>query len=316
MGFTNLITNFKTHFKPKQSNKIRIGLDWGFSSLKVVVLEAKQGQAYLLKDARIIQCSSEGPDLGSLVKELDFSGGINLGICGPDVVIRYVEMAKMGEEEFKASLRYEAASHLPFPVDDLNLDGVILKDLADNKMLVMLAAARKNFIDQQLRLFQETKIKVNILDIDSLALINAFSYTHPGDGILSGAVALLNIGATVTNINILEDGIPCFSRDINFGGRDFADKLSHETMITNFVTELRKSFDYYEAGSTTIIHTIFLSGGGSLVFGLQNNLENLLAISIERWNPCANFEFAAGLDKGDIEKTSSQLAVAVGLALR
>ncbi len=305
-------------FNKKKKEKTRIGLDWGFSSLKVVVLESRDDK-HILKEAKIIQLPSKELNLNSLLKDLDLSVGVNLGVCGPNVMIRYTSMARMNEAEFKNSLRYEAASHFPFSIDKLNIDGVILKDMPDNQMLVMLAAAKKDFIQQRLKLFQEAKIKVNILDIDSLALINAFNYTHPHtkeNNILSGAITLLNIGASVTNTNVLEDGIPHFSRDINIAGNDFARESSRTISITNFVSEIRKSFDYYESSSAAVINKIFLSGGGSLAAGLVEELEKNLGIQIEQWDPFSNFEFAVGLDEQDIRKNSARFAVAVGLALR
>ncbi|MGD9015280.1 MAG: pilus assembly protein PilM [Candidatus Omnitrophota bacterium] len=327
----------KFQFSKKKEKIVKIGLDWGFSSLKVVILESPY-DTYILQDARIIQLPSKDIHLRSLLKDLDLSGGVNLGICGPNVVVRYVAMAKMNEEEFRRSIRYEAASHLPFPVEESSLDGTILKGLPDNQMLAMLAAAKNNFIKQRLKLFQEAGIKVNVLDIDSLALINAFNYNQPRlakqiisknehnqvieeapkqeDGITSGAVALLNIGASVTNINILENGIPHFTRDINVAGKELAQEASQEVAIANFVAEIRKSFDYYEAASTAIIKKIFLSGGGSLISDLGSSIENYLGIKIEQWDPFSNFEFAAGSNKEDIQKNSAQFVVAVGLALR
>jgi type IV pilus assembly protein PilM len=338
MGLNRLKENLSARFlKAKQGNRISIGLDWGFSSLKVVILESG-GNTYSVKDARIIKLPSQelnpvrdtktpegeakisnGGSLSSLIKDLGLPGGVNLGICGPNVIVRYIAMAKMNEDEVKNSLRYEAASHLPFPVEEVNLDGVILKDLPDNQILVMLAAAKKDFINQRLEVLQEAGIRVNILDIDSLALINAFNFNHPHtqeNNILSGAVALLNIGASVTNINILEDGIPHFSRDINVSAKDLSQEASREMAIADFVGEIRKSFDYYEAGSATVINKIFLSGGGSLVSGFASNLKDLLGIQIGQWDPFGNFEFNPNLDEADIRKNSARFAVAVGLALR
>lgn len=305
-------------FLKKKQNSVKIGLDWGFSSLKVVILES-QNDTYILKDARIVELPSQDLKLSSLIKDLNLPAcGVNLGICGPNVIVRYVAMAKMSEEEFRNSLRYEAASHLPFPVEEVNLDGAILKDLPDNQMLVMLAAARKDFVNQRLKVFQEAGIKVNILDIDSLALINAFNYTRSQkpEEISSGAVALLNIGASVTNINVLDAGVPQFSRDINIAGNDLARRASRDVTIANFVSEIRKSFDYYEAGSTMVINKIYLSGGGSLVSDLAKNLGSYLDIRIDQWNPFNNFEFSPELDEQNLHKNSAQFAVAVGLALR
>ena len=303
--------------KPEQSTT-KIGLDWGFSSLKIAVLDNQEG-GYLLKDARIIQLPSRDLKLSSLIKNLDLSGGVNLGICGPNVVVRYIIMSKLREEEFKGALRYEAASHLPFPIDELSLDGAMLKDLPDSRMLVMIAAAKKDFVSQRLRLFQEAGVKVNILDIDSLALINAFNYTHSpsaDSSVSSGAVALVNIGASVTNINILEDGVPHFTRDINVAGKTLGSETMQEAGLVDFVAELRKSFDYYEASSAVVISKIFLSGGGSLISNLSANMKKLLDIEVEQWNVFSNFKFAPDLDEQNIKDNSSQFSVAVGLALR
>ncbi|MBL7081196.1 MAG: pilus assembly protein PilM [Candidatus Omnitrophica bacterium] len=317
MDLNALITNLRTRFfKLRQDNKTSIGLDWDVSLLKILVLES-QKNSYMIKDARIIELPSQDLNLSALIKGLDLSDGVNLGICGPNVIVRYVAMAKMNESEFRNSLKYEAASHLPFSAEEVNLDGVILKDLPDNQMLVMLAAAKKDFINERLRLCQEAGIKVNILDIDSLALINAFNYIHQQKDVSSGALALLNIGASVTNINILENGIPHFSREIDVAGEDFTTKeASREVAIANFVGEIRKSFDYYETRSTTVINKIFLSGVGNLISELTSNLKNLLGIQIKQWDPFCNFDFAPGLDEINLRKNSAQFAVAVGLALR
>jgi type IV pilus assembly protein PilM len=300
--------------KKKQKPQVKTGLDWGFSSLKAVVLES-QDSTYLLKEVRIIELPSQGLDLRSLVKDLDLSQGVNLGICGPSVVVRYITMAKLSNEEFRNALRYEAASYLPFSVEESNLDGAILQDLPDNQMLVMLAAAKKDFVNQRLKLFQEAGIRVNILDVDSLALINAFNYAYrsPGE---EGAVALLNIGTSLTNINILENGIPHFTRDINVAGKDFARQNSYQASVASFVSEIRKSFDYYEAASSAAVSRIFLSGGGSLTPDLAGNLGNFLGIQIVQWDPFSNFSLAPGLNEADIRRNSARFAVAVGLALR
>ena len=148
-------------FKIKKEGKKKIGLDWGVSSLKLVILESVNN-TYVLQDARIIELPSQDLNLTSLIKGLDLSEGANLGLGDPNVVVRYIPMAKMNEGEFRNSLRYEAASHLPFQVEEVNLEGVILKDLSENQMLVMLAAAKKDFIEKRLKLFQEAGIKIRI----------------------------------------------------------------------------------------------------------------------------------------------------------
>lgn len=335
---TTLKKRFSSTFSSlKKKKKIKIGFDLGSFALKVVALEPQdKNNTYTLKDARIIELPSKDLDLNSVIKDLDLSDGVNLGICGPNVAVRYVSITRMTEDDFKRALRYEAAQYLPFRIEELTLDGAVLKELPDNYMLVMFAAAKKDFVTKRLKLLRRAHIRVNILDIDSLALINAFNYnfTHLPDETpsteknkeisgetreqkhtLSSAVVLLNIGFSVTNINILEAGIPHFSRDINVAGGDLAKEATREAAMANLVSEMRKSFDYYEAGSAAIINKIFLSGGGALPSGVASNLESTLGVKIEQWNPFSKFVFAPGLNKDDIMKNSVQFAVAVGLAL-
>ena len=321
---------------PKPQHKRKIGLDWGFSTLKIVILE-QENNNYILKDVRLIELPSGRLNLSSLIKGIDLSVGVNLSLTGPNVLVRYIPMARLTENEFRKSFKYEAASHLPFPLEELIIDGAILKVLPNDQMLAMFAAAKIDFIKQRLKVLQEAGIKVNILDIDSLALMNAFNYNlatsskgidptlinkegksssdKQEDSVLE-PIVLLNIGASVTNINILEDGIPLFSRDINVAGKNFSEAASRDVGILNFVSEIRKSFDYFEAGSAAIIKNIFLSGGGSLVPNFSEDLKSALGLEIKQWNPFSSFEFATGLDQAKILEGSAQFAVAVGLALR
>ena len=81
----------KFQFNKNKEKIIKIGLDWGFSSLKAVIIEPRDS-IYVLRDARIIELPSKNLQLGSLTKDLDLSGGVNLGICGPNVVVRYISM--------------------------------------------------------------------------------------------------------------------------------------------------------------------------------------------------------------------------------
>ena len=317
------LQNLKSLISPNKNKKqLSIGLDWGISALKLVILEP-DANTFLLKEAKIIEFSSQGLNPESVIKDLNLppASGVNLGICGPGVILRYVKTAKMSAGEFKSSLRFEAPQHLPFALEELNLDGVILKDLADNRMLVILAAAKKDFMEKRLKAFQEAGVRVDIVDIDSLALINAFNYTcacGPGNDAASGATALLNIGSCFTSINVLEEGIPHFSRDISIGTRALSGPGLTSESGANFVAEIRKSFDYYEVDSSLFIKKIFLSGGGSRVAGLADNLSAALGISAEPWNPFAKFRICEELKERDrdLAKASAQFAVATGLALR
>ena len=327
-------------------SRFSLGLDMGSSAIKFVKLRP-------LKDAmELCDFSIEpaGLDLGPILKHIAESQQdtkrINLSVSGPSTITRYVNFPKMGYDEFKNALKFEAQKYIPFSLAEVNLDGHILNpDLPDNKMLVLLAAAKKDFISQRLKLAQDCGLQVNTIDIDSLALVNAFNYNYPvSDNAKHSAVALLNIGAAVTNLDILEGALPRLSRDIHVAGNNFTQKLvdglglgfkaaeelklnpdkerlkeitdAIEPVIANLVSEIRTSFDYFESQSSSSVAKIYLSGAGSLLAGLKDTLADLLGIEVEYWDPLRKLEICDGIDPAKVKSSSSQLAVAIGLALR
>jgi type IV pilus assembly protein PilM len=184
-----------------------------------------------------------------------------------------------------------------------------------------------------------------VVDIDSLALINAFDYSYSQEAdVRSKTTALLNIGSATSNLNILEDGLPALSRDIIVGGNNFTQRVADalnvdfkaaeelktraehqkdarvvhaiEPVLVKLAQDVRTSFDYYESRSVTSVEKIYLSGGGSLFPGLQESLANFLSIEVSQWDPFNKILLAPNLDAGKIKAAAGQLAVAVGLALR
>lgn len=334
----------KQFIKPKE--RFSIGLDIGTQVIKIVKLKfIKDTPQFCSFDLEPVES-----DLKESLKKIKQAHGIesaNIGVCGPSVVMRYVNFPRMNAIELKQALKFEAPKHIPFSVDEINLDGYILKEnLPDNKILVLIAGAKKEFVNQRLKLLEEAGLKVNIIDIDSLALVNAFDFNYAQQDYLieHKAVALLNIGSSVTNLNILENGLPLLSRDIHIAGNNFTQRLMEifgmdfksaealktnpdkerlknvnvamESVLTNLAANIRTSFDYYESQSTQTVAKIFLSGGGSLFLGLKDMLTNLLGIEVEFWNPLRNINLSSDIDIDELKLKATQLAVGVGLALR
>ena len=325
--------------------KFSIGLDIGTHSIKLVKLR-------LVRDVQELSSFALEPvglNLSEPLKRLKSEQGIesaNISVSGTATLLRYVNFPKMNEAEMRQALKYEAQKHIPFSTSEINLDGSILKDdLPDNKMLTLIAAVKKEFIKERLELLEEALIRVNIIDIDSLALINAFNFNYGlEDNLKHKAVALVNIGASMTNLNIIEDGIPRLSRDIQVSGNNFTQKLADifgvdfksaeafklnpekekasdvavalEAAFSKLAGEIRTSFDYYESQSASTVAKIFLSGGSSLFSGLKDILANLLGIEAIYWSPFNKINLSAEVDLSKVKGLSAQLSVAAGLALR
>jgi type IV pilus assembly protein PilM len=252
----------------------------------------------------------------------------------------------MNGAELKQALKFEAQKHVPFPLAEVNMDGCILKDdLPDNKMLVLLAAVKKEFIRQRLRSLELAGIRANVAEIDSLALVNAFNFNYPlSETPGLKAVALLNIGATHTNVDIIEEGITRLSRDIQIAGNNFSQKVADtlgidlktaegikispsgdqygrmmtglEAVFTALSAEIRNSFDYFESQSASSVAKIFISGGGSLFMGFRDKLRSMLNLDVDYWDPFKKIKIGSQIEAEKLKALSSQLVVAAGMALR
>jgi len=338
----SVIKNFKDKLA---GEKISVGLNIGVSSIKLVKLkfakETTELCGFCLEQNQL--------DLEGVLKKIIQAQGIkriNISVSGQQAITRYVDFPKMNGSELKQSLKFEAQKYIPFPVAEVNLDAYILReDLPDNKMRILLAAVKKEYLNQRLKLLRELGLEIDIVDIDSLALINAFNFNYSEDDNLKDkTIALLNIGSATSNLNILESGMPMLSRDVNIGGNNFTQKIADalgidfknaeevktsggkekadkimlaiEPILVKLAQEVRTSFDYYESRSVSSVGKIFISGGGSLYTGLKDMLTDLLGLSVENWDPLNKISIAQDIDGSKINTISGQLAVAIGLALR
>lgn len=323
-----------------------MGLDIGSALIKLVKLKfVKDTQELVAFDLQ-----PAGTDVLPALKEIAQSRGVskvNIALSGSSTIIRNVIFPKMDSQELRQALKFEAQKHIPFSVDEVNLDCHILKrELPENKMLVMIAAVKKDFINQRLKALEAAGLTVNVAEIDSLSLINAFNFNYGSDeSMKQKAVALFNIGASQSNLTILEGGLFNLSRDINIAGNNFTQKLADvlnldfksaedlklnpadkekmpkistaiEAVTSSIAMEIRISFDYYESQSSSSIAGIFLCGGGSLFPGFKDMLASMLDMDVQYWDPLGKISISNDVDKEKIKAVNSQLAVATGLALR
>lgn len=326
--------------------KTTVGLDIGAQAVKLVKIkhdkEKSQLCAFALKN---YAPGSLGQALKEITQPLEVKNTV-ISLSGLSTVTRYVPFPKMSPAELKQALKFEAQKHIPFALSEVNLDAQIIKDdLPENKMLVLLVAAKKDAVGERLSALEQAGLKADAIDIDSVALINGFIFNNVSDAIPKyKVIALLNAGSEVSNLNILESATPHFSRDIHIAGRSFTQRLADilhidfaaaealkispekemrekikaaiEPVFVNLANELRTSFDYYESQSTASVERIFLSGGGAKFFAFKEMLAAALGIEADYWDPFKNINLSPEIDSAGLKEASSQLAVAAGLALR
>ncbi len=340
----NIFSKLKDNFS---GERFSVGLDIGNSSTKIIKLKFTKDEVSLY-GFDVEPSTLELSEVLKKMKQAQEAELVNISVSGAQTVIRYANFPKMNASELRQALKFEAQKHIPFSVSEVNLDGYILKDdLPGNKMLVLIAAVKKELVSGRLKLLESVNLAANAVDMDSIALVNAFNFNNPSasNGEHKSA-ALLNIGATVSNLNILEAGLPCLSRDMHIAGNTFTHKIMDifgidfneaeklkldlesdpekknkinaaiESVLSNLATEIRTSFDYYESQNASSVVKIFLSGGASKFNGLKDMLSRLLGLEVENWDPLKQLKINQAIGGEQIKAAQAQLAVAVGLALR
>lgn len=140
-------------------------------------------------------------------------------VSGESIIVRYIQLPDMPENELKGAIRWEAEDYIPYPLEEVNLDSVVLGKSevgGSAKIDVLLVAAKKDLVAEHVSLLKAADLTPAIIDVDSFAFLNSFEANYMPSA--SEVVALLDIGAELTNINIYLGGVSRFSRDITVAG--------------------------------------------------------------------------------------------------
>ena len=301
--------------------------------------EAEDKEKLAQKKEKIVNAIKKG------VKEADIKErDVVSAVAGQSVIVRYIEMPHMSMEELAGAIKFEAEQYIPFDLANVELDYQVLEEKmehAPDKMRILLVAAKTDLIKEHISILEGASLKPAVVDVDAFALINAFERIKSPDK--EECVALINIGHSLTNINILRGGVPYFTRDVFLAGKDItealaknfglefsqAEKLKRERGnvtesdafnkalhlgMEELVGEIRLSFDYYENQATekNISH-VFLTGGTSLLPQIDKFLSESLGITVEAWDPFKDLKISGGVKEW--EKVAPTLAVSLGLAL-
>ena len=221
-------------------NATTVGLDIGSGLIKLVAISHASGGPVLTKVAftsvvndAIVEGEVMDPGIvADAIKGLMASAGIKAkkvvtAVGGRDVIIKKIPMDRMKEAEAREVIRWEAEQHVPFDMENVELDFQILDPDGEGlQMTVLLVAAKRELVEHKVALLADVGLEPSIIDVDAFALHNAFEVNYPEA--MRGVVGLVNIGHEITNINILDDGVPILTRDIPVGTRRFREDLQRE----------------------------------------------------------------------------------------
>jgi type IV pilus assembly protein PilM len=337
-----------------------VGLDIGSRQIKVVQLkDVKTGYQLegigivsllpeLIVDGAILDSFRVVETIKELISEKHFQvKDATIAVSGhSSVIIKRVSLPQMTEDELSESIKFEAEQYIPFDIEDVNLDFQIIGQREeDDQMDVMIVAVKKDKINEYTSAVRESGLSPVIVDVDAFALENLYEINYEIRE--DENIALVNIGASTININILRGGVSIFTRDSAMGGNlhtealqkgfvisfDDAERLKHGEAVEGvshdevasvlnsaseeIITEISKSFDYYKGATRQEeIHEIILSGGCALVKDFVPLLSERIGIGVKIIEPFKNINIPAKFDKGYLQKVGPVVAIATGLALR
>jgi len=338
-----------------------IGLDIGASAVKVVQMKKGPsgpeiigfGMTPLPPEGTVVEGAIGDPGtVAAAIKEvlstINAKGApVYACISGQNVISRFIYLPLMSDAELSNTIKYEAEQYVPYAIDDVSISFAKLAEVENdgaNQNFILLVVAQKELISSYMTTYMEAGIQPEELDVDQFATINALRETIPE----TDSIAIIDIGAASTSINILKDGILHFTRNIPIAGNnitmviqsvlklDFeqAENIKKEeglivmeeeenevsevvrTIIEELSSEIRRSFDYFKAQHReSNITKIILSGGTSRLKNLDIFLANELGVEVELGDPLQGLEIAIE-DQETLYEHLMELTVGIGLALK
>ena len=346
------------------SRRSVVGLDVGSSSIKAVELSMKGRsggfelshlgvadvpaeaivQGAFLNASAITEAIREAVDNGKIKTK-----NVAAAVSGHSVIVKKVNLPAMSREELDEQIRWEAEQYIPFDVNEVNLDFQILGGGNDEgQMEVLLVAAKKDLIDDYVQVIHEAGLVPVAIDVAAFAVENAFEANYEVSS--SQTVALVNIGAQVVNINIVSNGIPCFTRDITTAGNQYTEEIQKALSISfgeaeriklggrrtdsqdvvpqeveqavqsvteTVIGEISRSLDFYGATSAdNRIEKVYLAGGASKVSGFAKAFHERTGLAVAQLNPLSRMIPSNKFEADYLDDLAPALSVGVGLALR
>jgi type IV pilus assembly protein PilM len=339
-----------------------VALDIGTSSIKLAEVDmTRRGPVLkrfgiirlnpgLVSGGEILQTSAVTQAIDALVKASKSKRKlVSTGIWGTAAIVKKIAMPRMDEKLVGEQIKWEAEQYIPFDINEVSLDYHILRNrtVAGESMEVLLVAAKQEYVFKIIESIDSTGLKCAILDISGFALANCFEANY---GIRNEPVALVNMGAGVTNIVIVEKGEVIFSRDVSVGGNLYTSEISKAMSVSlpeaealkisaslgqevpqeihsiltsateQVVEEIRGTFDFFGATSGSsggAISKMFISGGTAYIPGLVQLLSRTVGVPFEMFDSFAKITFDSKEFTGEyISQIRAISPVVLGLAMR
>lgn len=338
-----------------------IGLDIGSSSVKVVQIKKRKGNLELqafgmeplmpqtIVDGTVMDQGAVVDAIRSLWSRLRLkTKDVAVAIAGHSVIIKKISIAKMSAADLAEQVPYEAEHHIPFDKDDVELDyEVVVEENAAGDMELILVAAKKEVVQDYAGVVRDAGLNPVVVDVAAFTAQNAFEANYDlGE---TETIVLINIGAAISNINIIRGKVSLFTRDVTIGGNAFTEEIQKQLSVSQdeaeaykvggsydehgvvpqeverilegvadvMAGEFQRSLDFFLATSAdTEVSKICLAGGTAKVSALHRAIERRSRLNVEIVDAWRRIKLDPKLDSAYLGAHSPEALVGVGLALR
>lgn len=344
-----------------QSTKM-IGVDIGSHSIKAILLGKSAGgyqvEAYsmlpIAKGVVVEHAISDIEATGAVLKKLRkrFPKSIAnaaVAVSGSGVITKTIYLsAVQNDDELEAQIEIEADNLIPYPLNEVNLDfeKIKINDADPSKIDVLLTAARTELVEARVSALDIAQFNAEVMDIEGYALGRAFHMVKDQlpDDAGEKPTALIDIGAAMLTVAVVENGETVFIREQAFGGEQYTQSIvayygmNHEQaeaakigdelprnyvfevlapFQTAMIQQIRRTLQIYSTskGSSDIAN-IVVSGGCSYLDGIESLLSEELRIPTVVAQPFASCLFSEDIPAEQLQRESSKFMIACGLALR
>lgn len=341
-----------------------VGLDIGSSGIKLVQLKEQRGKYILQKfgykplepevivDGTVMDEGRVVSAIKELFEEMNVKvKQVAVSISGHAVIIKKITLPPMPDDELEGQVKLAAEQYIPFDINEVNIDFHVLPPTGSDggdagEMAVILVAAKKDKINELTELVKGAGLIPLVMDVDAFAIENMHGINYPS--LKEETTVLVNVGASVMNINIVAKGSSLFTRDIPIGGNRYTEAIQRELGLSyeeaedlkkggrgtsgnkaavqgviesvnaEVASEIARTIDYFKSTvEDTDVHQVLLCGGGAQIAGLDNQLRDRMQATVEIANPFSEIDVSGSdFDQESLAELAPLAAVGVGLALR
>ena len=338
-----------------------VGVDISSTAVKVLQL-ARVGDRYRVEhyaveplppNAVVERNIAEVEAVGDAIRRAMARSGSKVkhaaaAVAGSAVIIKVIPMpVGLDDDDMESQIELEAVNYIPYPIDEVNLDFEVLGPMPGNAEMqqVLLAASRAENVEQRVAALELGGLNARVIDVEAFAIENAYMlFANANNVPREGLVALVDIGATTTTLNILRRGRSLYSREQVFGGKQLTDEVmrryglnyeqagqakrqgglpeSYEVEVLEpfkeaLVQQISRLLQFFYAGSEfNRVDQIVLAGGCASIAGISAMVEEQIGVPTVVANPLAQMTLGPRVPAHALAQDAPSLMIACGLALR